>query len=140
MNILATAALLLTPLLFATAADSPPTEERNCYYGGKHYRWEIHLKQLERTPNWEPAKQPNPPLSAAKALAKAQAFIRSILPDEHAKWQLRCLHLSNQRTWGRWLWQVSYDGPSHDNSGVPPTMECYILLDGTVLQPTIIDQ
>jgi hypothetical protein len=48
------------------------------YYDGKSYQFAITSEMLERCPRWDPDQTDHPPLSAAKALAKAREFVTMI--------------------------------------------------------------
>ena len=76
-----------------------------------------------------------PPLSAADALGNAKTFVAEIKPERNHFWQLQELSLADVHGW---LWkarfQLEYKGGS---TGPPYYMDCYILMDGTVVKPIV---
>lgn len=106
------------------------------YYDGKRYKFTFTSDRQARCPKWNPEKSDNPPLSAAKALSAAKKFIADIKPIDGFKWEFEELSLLD--VYG-WAWRAQFqlrwqDGPSN---GPPCLMQCWILMDGTVVQPTI---
>jgi hypothetical protein len=109
----------------------------------KWYEYRITASQLDELPKWDPDKEDNPPLPAAKALAKARQFINTIETSPRVVWMFEDLSLTSVgkakgdvTVWAwRARWQLaSKEGPT---TGLWPHMDCYILMDGTVLQPKV---
>ena len=110
--------------------------ERCSYHGGKRYTFTITSDSQARGPRWNPEKAANPPLSAAKALSSAKKFIASIKPDDGYKWELEDLSLVD--VYG-WAWRATFELTDERGgwNGPPHRMQCWVLMDGTIVQPTI---
>ena len=106
------------------------------YYAGKRYTFTITSKMQAHCPKWNPDKSPNPPLSAAKALASARKFISTIEHDPGYKWELDDLSLVDACGWA-WRARFELHWLGAASSGQPFTMHCWVLMDGTVVQPLI---
>jgi hypothetical protein len=108
-----------------------------CDYDGKCYEFTVSAEQQARCPKWDMQNGANPPRSAAEALAKASEFIAAIRIADDFWWELEELALVEIKGW---MWQARYclakRGPS---TGVWPRMPCWILMDGTVIQPRITE-
>lgn len=106
------------------------------YYDGKRYQFTITDERLARCPKWDLDQQENPPYPAAKALAQAKQFIAGVPTSEKTFWTLEDLSLVDLGD--DWAWRarfsLTYRGPS---SGIWPTMDCWILMDGTQIKPKI---
>lgn len=129
-------ALLSVTLLGLASADADLTAERCCYHGGKRYTFTITSDRQAHCPKWNPEKTANPPLSAAKALSSARKFIASVKPDDGYKWELEDLSLVDVYGWA-WRAQFQMSWQRGSSSGPPRLMQCWILMDGTTVQPTI---
>lgn len=116
-------------------------------YDGKRYAFAVSAKQQAACPKWDIEKEANPPLSAAEALAKAKEFIASIKTKEGFWWELEELDLVKIDAWMQepelvkidgWMWQARYCLARQGlMMGPPQEMPCWILMDGTVIQPII---
>lgn len=110
-------------------------------YYEKEYRFTITSAMLAGCPGWDPSRNPNPPVSAALALSKAGQFIGSIPPWEGSDWELRGLNLVKIPFSENWVWRVRYDlVHGGGSSGQWPKMSCWVLMDGTVVKPAILDR
>jgi hypothetical protein len=108
-----------------------------CDYNGKRYEFAVHAERQANCPKWDPEKDANPPLSAAAALAKATKFIETIKTKDGVWWELEELALVKL---DGWMWQAHYRLTKFGvMTGVWPRMPCWILMDGTVVQPKITD-
>ncbi len=108
-----------------------------CEYDGKRYDFSVSAKQQAACPKWDTEEEANPPLSAAKALTKAKEFIASIKTKEGFWWELEELDLVKI---DGWMWQARYCLARHGlMTGPPQEMPCWILMDGTVIQPKITE-
>src|SRR5437588_4191375 len=133
--------LLAASSLVRVAADPvyslpPGQSEFNSYYNGKQYKFIITEAEQARCPKWDPRTAPNPPYSAAKALEQARQFIGTIATKNNTFWKFGDLALVDVS--GGWAWRARYTltlpGPS---TGAWPTMDCWILMDGTVIKPKL---
>jgi hypothetical protein len=108
--------------------------EFDSYYNGKQYKFVITEAQQARCPKWDPRTAPNPPCSAAKALEQARRFIGTIATKNNTFWEFE--HLALVDVSGGWAWRATYDLTLRGAStGVWPRMDCWILMDGTVIKP-----
>ena len=105
-------------------------------YDGRRYEFVVTGDQIARCPKWDAEKEANPPLSAAAALAKAREFISTIKTKDDLEWGFEGLVLVNL---DGWIWQARYGLVRKQGimTGVWPKMDCWILMDGTVVQPRI---
>lgn len=105
-------------------------------YDGKLYKFVVTGRQLASRPKWDDEKDANPPLSAATALAKAKEFIATFKTKDTEEWEFKCLALVDVHGW---MWQARYRLAVKRGgmTGVWPEMECWILMDGTIIQPRI---
>jgi hypothetical protein len=122
-------------LLGLTTVRAEVTEEY-CYHNGKRYTFTITPDIQLHRPKWNPEKSDNPPLSAAEALAKAKKFIATIEPTDGYAWEFQDLGLVDAYGWA-WRARFQLRWQRGGSTGPPQMMHCWILMDGTVLQPTI---
>lgn len=104
----------------------------------------VTFEAFERCPPWSPA-EPNPPVSARKALAlaeKEKARILREMPEEkdyHVDWHLQAIKLVPLER-NRWYWEIEYWGlPFGGLGGVPFNLNLVVLMDGTLVQPEEVD-
>jgi hypothetical protein len=110
--------------------------EFNSYYNGKRYRFIITDDRQTQCPQWNPEKEVNPPLPAAKALTQAKAFMKGIPASGNTYWRFEYLALVEVS--GGWAWRTRYNLASYGAStGIWPTMDCWILMDGTCVKPIL---
>ncbi len=92
-------------------------------------------QMLRRSPAWR-SDEPNPPLSARKALTVAEPEkARLLKPSSEVKWSLGGLSLV---PWGRdrWYWEIEYHWMvGYGQTGPPTTLRLVVLMDGTVIHP-----
>jgi hypothetical protein len=138
-NMSTTIKLLLCGFLFAGLVSRVAAEaEFDSYYDGKRYQFKITEAQQARSPKWDPDKDANPPHPAANALAEAQKFIASIPTFKETFWKLEDLALVNVS--GGWAWRARYRLTRRGGStGIWPTMDCWIVMDGARVEPTITE-
>ena len=103
------------------------------YFPDRVYIYELREEQINKCPQWNPDTQANPPISAADALHKAQNFIQKI-PEEGAPWRFLSLSLVEEGE-GTWCWRAKFE-PTY-LTGSSLTLDCWILMDGTVLEPKV---
>lgn len=111
-------------------------------FGFKH---EVIVTQemLDRTPRWDRRNQ-NPPLSANEAMVLAERFrLRLVksekLPDpsdiDYGRWELTAAELTPFDS-KHWYWRVRFQY-FVEQTGPPNELELFVLMDGTVVEPTI---
>jgi hypothetical protein len=93
--------------------------------------------QLDTTPSWS-ADQPNPPLSARKAIEHSNRKLQVLL-KQPKRWQLHTLTLTH--AYGqKWYWVVSYHKRVEPKSGLPPPFQVIVLMDGKVIHPKVTEK
>jgi hypothetical protein len=119
------------------ALDNAMNTSFDAYYGGHRYEYVITHEMVEKAPHWSPMESPNPPISAAEALAKGDACIHQVPTRANESWKLRELALGQAS--GGWIWVVRYQliFNGQPMTGYWPTLFCPILMDGTVVNPVI---
>ena len=111
---------------------------KHYHYDGKRYDFIVTERQQARCPRWDAEREANPPLSAAHALAKANKFIANFKTKDSLVWELDALALINV---AGWMWSARYRLTKKIGimTGAWPEMGCWILMDGTVVEPTITE-
>jgi hypothetical protein len=102
---------------------------------------QVHHTEAEqaRCPKWDPGTEPNPPYPAAKALEQGRQFIATVPTKSDTFWEFEDLSLV--KVSGSWAWRARYRLTLRGGStGVWPTMDCWILMDGTRIQPKITSE
>ena len=138
----ALAATCLAVSLSAFADDD--IEIHSTYYGGRgepKYEYAITAEMIDRAPKWNERIESNPPLSAEDAIIKSKECIEKIPtgsialgPTPENYWELTGVGL--KKVFRGWAWDVSYQLTSRGPmSGIWPIMDCWVLMDGTVLDP-----
>jgi len=100
----------------------------------------ITQKMLDDSPAWE-AKDENPPLSARKAIEAANAVVVKLVEPDTKSWKRRLegLFLCEGDP-QKWYWRVQYlwdPPPGTAMDGQAPHMTIVVLMDGTVVQPSV---
>jgi hypothetical protein len=132
-----------------SASADEDVEFHSTYYGGMgepKYEYKITAEMIDRAPKWNERVEPNPPLSAAVAIIKGKECIEKIPtgsiapgPTPENYWELTGVGL--KKVLRGWAWDVSYQLTSRGPmSGIWPIMDCWVLMDGTVLAPTASTQ
>lgn len=128
--------LLSIFILAVFVADVRADSEFNSYYAGERYQFTLTDARQAQCPQWNAATEPNPPYEASKALAQAKTFIAGISTSTTTFWKFEALSLMEVS--GGWVWRARHTlaslGPS---SGNWPSMDCWILMDGTVMEPKV---
>jgi len=105
-------------------------------YDGEYYQHTISDDRLAKCPKWNPEKDLNPPHPAGKALAQAKKYIATIATTEETFWEFEGLALVNVRD--GWAWRATYRLTRKGfSSGIWPTMQCWILMDGSLVDPIV---
>ena len=107
-------------------------------HDGKRYTFIVTERQQASCPKWHAENEANPPVPAAEALAKANEFIAAIKTKDSLFWEFKALALVDM---DGWMWQARYrlSKKVAMTTGAWPEMECWILMDGTVIQPQITE-
>ncbi len=106
------------------------------YHDSKRFTFTITSEHQAECPTWDPAGEANPPVSAAKALELSNDFIATVETMANHSWALEDLSLINK---GGWLWKTRFrlTFRGRPTGGPPVYMDCYILMDATVIQPVV---
>lgn len=127
--------LLLAFAAVITSGASAVKAEFSSYVGDKRYTFVITLERQAKCPTWNPKTQPNPPLAASRALVTARKWVAAIQQPEDYTWEFEDLSLIDACGWTwRGRFRLAYKGVA---DGPPRIMDCYILMDGSVIKPTI---
>jgi hypothetical protein len=95
-------------------------------------------EDFQKSPAWS-AEAVNPPLSAQKAIRLANERKAKLVRDtKDWKWRLWSIELRPHRD-EKWYWVVEYEKWPRTGGleGVPAYLKLAILMDGTVIEPTI---
>jgi hypothetical protein len=105
----------------------------------KCYIVTITDRALRKSPAWV-VEAENPPLSAQKAIRLANEKRARLVEDTYDwKWEIETVSLNPARE-GRWYWVVEYKAHFRGHStGIPPFLKLAVLMDGTVVEPTVTD-
>jgi hypothetical protein len=100
-------------------------------------RYELKVTQsaLDAAPMW-PEDQPNPPVSARKAMALAKEKLVKMHP-ESANWNLRGVNLTKLDAKGQWIYIVRFEVPQQSPHLIPTPFDMIVLMDGSVVEPTV---
>jgi hypothetical protein len=90
---------------------------------------------LDAAAPW-PEDEPNPPLSARRAMALAREALLKIKP-ESGKWKLRGLNLIQVGQKGQWMYIVRFEIPKDSPHMIPAPYDVVVLMDGHVVEPTL---
>ena len=109
---------------------------------GKLFTSRIEDDVFDSAPIWGEYEE-NPPVSARKAIQLADAKQTELVQDnEDYKWQCRFATLVFNRNTGRcYYWWVSYEAVFRGSTtGIPPSLDLYVLMDGKLIEPTVSDK
>jgi len=119
-------------------------------YDNRSYEFELTSEKFYRAPKWNPQKSKHPPYPANKALEKGEEFIKRFPPKKDTHWEFQTLTLmpvkdysaesNSARKITGWVWLVSYQLRPVGNVGTTgywPSMGCFILMDGSVVEPKV---
>lgn len=96
-----------------------------------HFNSRLTLARLAATAKWKPHDE-NPPVSARKAIALAEATLKEVQPyGPDAKFDAPTLKLRDCR--GDWFWVVYY--APDDWRRFQSSFPIIVLMDGTVVKP-----
>lgn len=108
------------------------------HYNHKQYKFTITEAEQACCPKWNPETDPNPPYPAAKALEQAKQFIATVPTMGDTFWKFEELALVQAS--GGWAWRVRYQLTREFTTGIWPTMDCLILMDGTQIKPSVTSE
>jgi hypothetical protein len=110
---------------------------------GLQYASTVGKQQLAASPDWE-ENDPNPPLSARRALALAEAAASRILKNGGDKDLERLCDAAKLMPLGgkKWCWDVRYEWRPRRGAwdGPPYHFDVFILMDGSVVEPVARQQ
>lgn len=102
------------------------------------YASEITRELRDSSPDWMEA-EPNPPLSARKAMSLAEATLRATLKDKTDPLYERYFSGARLVPLGgrKWCWEVCYEWHARvgGETGTPYDFRVFVLMNGTVVQP-----
>ena len=109
---------------------------------GKQYEFRISEERLSLCPKWDIAKDQNPPCSAALALSTSEKFFLGLSEAnsrKDQKWWFDSLALV--KVGEQWAWKATYEfWPRNGRRmGMAASLNCWILMDGKIVKPTVID-
>ena len=132
---------LAVVLTFSLIPECSFAQITRCSYAfSKQYCFTITDDALKAAPIWSEDAD-NPPLPARKAIKLATILKNELVKDtEKFKWKLESCSLEPAGN-SKWYWFITffahYQGFS---SGVPNHLQLIVLMDGTVIRPTIKNQ
>jgi hypothetical protein len=138
--------LALCFAVIASFAVAREIEKRFTYHFGQHATLELDYDKIRAAPKWD-LKSANPPISAQRAIEMAISVkVRMLKDDDNWFWQLESASLQpldprnpdNELNHHCWYWLITYEAyPVGGSTGSPPQLEVAILMDGTLVSPTI---
>ncbi len=130
------------PLIPGRFEEEPPESnlEWDGYFRGKKYVYRVAAEALARSPGRQ-ANAPNPPLPARTAMERAEEFAtRVLIDDARDRRVLQELMLVPTPQKDKWLWVAYYEYfRKGEGGGTPPWAYAIVLMDGTVVEPKVID-
>ena len=102
----------------------------------QHFKAEVSLEQIRKTPQWSPGMEESPPLSPRRAQAIARQALTRVLPSGQT-WQLDAVRIVSAALGRHWLYEVAFIRE------YPPDIAVYggdrfdilVLMDGTAVEP-----
>jgi hypothetical protein len=110
-----------------------------CYAFDKQYKLTVTPEILRKTPAWT-RDTDNPPVNAKRALDLAgKSKARLVKDAEEYAWKMTSASLVPARG-DRWYWLVEYTAVFKGSfSGIRPYVLFVVLMDGTVVEPELIE-
>lgn len=104
--------------------------------GGKYYEATATFDDLERTPTWNPALNPLPPLSPGEALRRALEAMKSQFPSA-ANWPVHGIALNWSVGPNHWYYVVEFvpSGAANQTDGIQSTVRMLVLMNGKPIPP-----
>jgi hypothetical protein len=107
---------------------------------GFRYLWQVPVLTLEHVPKWDVLGE-DPPLTIRVAIGTAARAVRSALSVKTNlslySVSLEKHMLKNKRVTEVWVYHISFEAVPAPTTEKKPLLEILILMDGTVVQPTI---
>lgn len=131
--------LAASPILLSTFASAGELGFPGAAFG-KSYNTEVSDGALAKSPAWRDADD-NPPLSARKAIASAEAMVAKVVePDKEWRRHLEGITLTQRGD--RWFWRAQFIWLPKGGgiAGLPPYLDIIVLMDGTALKPAILTE
>lgn len=109
------------------------------YYEGRKYDFAISDVRLAKTPVWQ-SEDSSPLLSPRKAGDLATGFLPKLVADP-ARWKIKEITLTPVGPGSVWIYVVEIveSDPPGAGEGRLPKFNIPVLMDGTVVQPSITD-
>ena len=138
-------------LLFSVAYIAAVPDRTQPYYSldfsvhGQKYRFELFLKDLTGTPDWQIGDS-DPPLSPNKAYLKAKAALNEALPDlsDPRASQVTITRLPGEDSLYHAYYEFSFFSPDIETRQMGGTQVLYrapviVLMNGTVIRPRRVE-
>lgn len=132
-------AVVLLTLLPCRADENSEHSSFNSYAFGKRYKTTVTRKALVASPVWRDDAD-NPPLSARKAIKLADALRATLVKDtEDYAWKRESAEIIFVEHPDRCFWRVHYEAHVKvgSSTGMPPALDLFVLMDGTILHPVV---
>lgn len=142
--------LTLPVLLLLVASGAGQDVSEYSYAFGKRYASDIPNEKLAKSPSWN-MQSDSPPLPVGKAIRLANALKEKLVKDsKDFKWHLMSATLTRLNPWlwenslelrEKCWWSVRYEAHVREGgeTGEPNHLIIVVLMDGSVILPTIID-
>ena len=149
MRIVLAGFVVLISVVITSAYDPPPGELdpndymhiHHCYLNGFRYRFAISDQQFEKLPDWTPDTGIHPPITPKVAIDLAKMELDKIKIEGEYFWRFESVNLEPVNTFfpeKKWTYRVIYRYAIRGfSSGVWPTMEYLVTLDGKLVPPHI---
>ena len=100
--------------------------------------YRVSYATLDRSPAWSPAAGA-PPLSWAEALEAGKRWLRTENPEftDFRCEQFNLRRVEERAGEERWIWDLSFEPKLKDRWLPVPDLEVYLLMDSTVIEPTV---
>ncbi|MBI3861959.1 MAG: hypothetical protein HY290_08680 [Planctomycetia bacterium] len=108
------------------------------YAFGKTYVTHLTSEDLAKTPEWSEDTD-NPPLPARKAITLADKMRAKLVKDEKGwNWRRVSASIQFEDDPKRAMWAITYEwSDGNPLAGMPHRLRVFVLMDGTVLEPTV---
>lgn len=107
----------------------------------KLYQSELTRDAIRKTPAWDQERIDSPPVSPRKAIRLADKVWKSVMKADKRKWEVANMHLLFEES--HCAWYVTFRTmPLEPEAGLISsydTITLFVLMDGTVIQPTVED-
>ena len=131
---------------FATAKELDPNTHKSihcCYLLKKRYTFAVSERLYEQMIKWNLESKDTPPVSPQKVYKLAKERLDKIVIPKGYFWTFEQAALRPVNKFyqdGKWIWVVSFRYTKEGfSSGVWPTMDFFVTMDGDLIEPIIDD-